>query len=74
MKKLLITAFALLAFAAGSQAQTNNKNAKNMKTIALTKADFQKKVADYEKNPDIVYTNGLFDHENTHNRKESHHV
>ena len=40
MKKLLITAFALLAFAAGSQAQTNNKNAKNMKTIALTKADF----------------------------------
>ena len=30
MKKLLITAFALLAFAAGSQAQTNNKNAKNM--------------------------------------------
>ena len=51
MKKLLITAFALLAFAAGSQAQTNNKNAKNMKTIALTKADFLKKVADYEKNP-----------------------
>ena len=40
MKKLLITAIALLAFAAGSQAQTNNKNAKNMKTIALTKADF----------------------------------
>ena len=52
MKKLLITAIALLAFAAGSQAQTNNKNAKNMKTIALTKADFLKKVADYEKNPE----------------------
>ena len=52
MKNLLITAFALLAFAAGSQAQTNNKNAKNMKTIALTKADFLKKVADYEKNPE----------------------
>ena len=52
MKKLLITACALLAFAAGSQAQTNNKNAKNMKTIALTKADFLKKVADYEKNPE----------------------
>ena len=52
MKKLLITAFALLAFATGSQAQTNNKNAKNMKTIALTKADFLKKVADYEKNPE----------------------
>ena len=29
-----------------------NKNAKNMKTIALTKADFLKKVADYEKNPE----------------------
>ena len=52
MKKLLITAFALLAFAAGSQAQTNDKNAKNMKTIALTKADFLKKVANYEKNPE----------------------
>lgn len=51
MKKLLITAFALLAFAAGSQAQTNNKNAKNMKTIALTKADFLTKVANYETNP-----------------------
>ena len=51
MKKLLITAFALLAFAAGSQARTNDKNTKNMKTIALTKADFLKKVADYEKNP-----------------------
>ena len=52
MKNLLITAFALLAFAAGSQAQTSNKNAKNMKTIALPKADFLKKVADYEKNPE----------------------
>ena len=51
MRKLLITAFALLAFAAGSQARTNDKNTKNMKTIALTKADFLKKVADYEKNP-----------------------
>ena len=51
MKKLLITAFALLAFAAGSQAQTNDKNAKNMKTIALTKADFLTKVANYETNP-----------------------
>ena len=52
MRKLLFTALALLAFTAGSQAQTNNKNAKNMKTIALTKADFLKKVADYEKNPE----------------------
>ena len=51
MRKLLITAFALLAFAAGSQARTNDKNTKNMKTIALAKADFLKKVADYEKNP-----------------------
>ena len=51
MRKLLFTALALLAFTAGSQAQTNNKNTKNMKTTAMTKADFLKKVADYEKNP-----------------------
>ena len=52
MRKLLFTALALLAFTAGSQAQTNNKNTKNMKTTAMTKADFLKKVADYEKNPE----------------------
>ena len=51
MRKLLFTALALLAFTAGSQAQTNNKNTKNMKTTAITKADFLKKVADYEKTP-----------------------
>lgn len=51
MKKLLLTSLAILAFAAGSYAQTNNKNTKNMKTITLTKADFLKKVADYETNP-----------------------
>lgn len=51
MKKLLVTAFALLAFAAGSSAQTKTKNKTHMKTIALTKADFLKKVADYEKDP-----------------------
>ena len=48
MRKLLFTALVLLAFTAGSQAQTNNKNTKNMKTTAMTKADFLKKVADYE--------------------------
>lgn len=52
MKKMLLTALALLAFTAGSYAQTNDKNSKNMKTIALTKADFLKKVADYEKSPE----------------------
>ena len=60
MRKLLITAFALLAFAAGSQARTNDKNTKNMKTIALTKADFLKKVADYEKNLWGIERNGFF--------------
>ncbi|WP_290540562.1 thioredoxin [Alistipes sp.] len=51
MRQLLFTVLALLAFATGSQAQTNNKNTKNMKTTTLTKADFLKKVADYEKSP-----------------------
>ncbi len=51
MKKLLFTTLALLAFATGSYAQGNNKNKTDMKTIAMTKADFLKKVADYEKNP-----------------------
>ena len=50
MRKLLFTAFALLAFATGSHAQENNKKTTNMKTIAMTKADFLKKVADYENN------------------------
>lgn len=50
MRKLLFTAFALLAFATGSHAQENDKKTTNMKTIAMTKADFLKKVADYEKN------------------------
>lgn len=50
MRKLLFTAFALLAFATGSHAQENNKKTTNMKTMAMTKADFLKKVADYEKN------------------------
>ena len=50
MRKLLFTAFALLAFATGSHAQENNKKTTKMKSIAMTKADFLKKVADYEKN------------------------
>lgn len=52
MKKLLFSTLAILAFAAGSYAQTDIKNTMNMKTIALTKADFLKKVADYQTNPE----------------------
>ena len=57
MKKLLVTAACILTFAAGADGQTDNKNdntkqTNTMKTIALTKADFLKKVADYEKNPE----------------------
>lgn len=56
MKKLLVTAACILTFAAGADGQTDNKNdntkqTNTMKTIALTKADFLKKVADYEKIP-----------------------
>ena len=52
MRKLLFTALALVAFTAGSQEQTKKKNTNNIKTTAMTKADFLKKVADYEKNPE----------------------
>lgn len=52
MKKLLLSTLAILAVAAGSYAQTDIKNTMNMKTIALTKADFLKKVADYQTNPE----------------------
>ena len=57
MKKLLTMLCALSLFATGC-AQNNNKTekqneqkSKKMNTIALTKADFLKKVADYETNP-----------------------
>ena len=59
MKKVLFTTWALLALTvSGCNAQNNankDKNNKNktttMKTIHLTKADFLKKVVDYESNP-----------------------
>lgn len=57
MKKLLSMLCALSLFATGC-AQNNNKTekqneqkSKKMNTIALTKTDFLKKVADYETNP-----------------------
>lgn len=57
MKKLLslIGALVLLTSpaAADNQLEKQNKQTgKEMNTIAMTKADFLKKVADYEKNPD----------------------
>lgn len=56
MKKLLLTAACLLAFTACARGGNNSKenetkNTHTMKTIALTKADFLTKVANYEKNP-----------------------
>ncbi|WP_295939372.1 thioredoxin [uncultured Alistipes sp.] len=54
MKKLFLATACLLAVACGANGQTNDKNntkeANTMKTIALTKADFLSKVADYETN------------------------
>ena len=55
MKKLLLTTLCMLGLAAcanGSNKENNTKKENTMKTIALTKADFLKKVADYEKNPE----------------------
>lgn len=54
MKKGIIAALSLLLLTVGCNAQNNNKNdqkTKSMKTIALTKAEFQKRVADLEANP-----------------------
>ena len=56
MKRLIVTAACILTFAAGADGQTDNKNdntkqSNTMKTIALTKADFLTKVANYETNP-----------------------
>lgn len=50
MNKLLLAAWALLATAGAATAQTENDT--KMKPIAMTRADFLQKVADYEKNPD----------------------
>lgn len=60
MKKLLLLLGALSLFTTGCARNNdkgkekkveNTKKTQTMKTIALTKADFLKKVADYEKNP-----------------------
>lgn len=56
MKRLIVTAACILTFAAGADGQTDNKNdntkqTNTMKTIALTKADFLTKVANYETSP-----------------------
>ena len=56
MKRLIVTAACILTFAARADGQTDNKNdntkqTNTMKTIALTKADFLTKVANYETNP-----------------------
>lgn len=55
MKRLLLGMAALSLFATGcAQNNTKKQNTQNtneMNTIALTKADFLKKVVDYEKNP-----------------------
>lgn len=55
MKRLLLGIAALSLFATGcaqnNTKKTNTQNTKEMNTIALTKADFLKKVVDYEKNP-----------------------
>lgn len=50
MNKLLLAAWALLTTAGAATAQTENNT--KMKPIAMTRADFLQKVADYEKNPD----------------------
>ena len=56
MKRLLLGIAALSLFATGcaqnnTKKKENTQNTKEMNTIALTKADFLKKVVDYEKNP-----------------------
>ena len=54
MKRAFMTIMIAAAIFAGSNAQTSNTNNKNegkMKTIQITKADFLKKVANFEANP-----------------------
>ena len=54
MKKLLLTTMCMLGLAAcanGSNKENNTKKENTMKTIALTKADFLTKVANYETSP-----------------------
>ena len=54
MKKLLLTTMCMLGLAAcanGSNKENNTKKENTMKTIALTKADFLTKVANYRNEP-----------------------
>lgn len=51
IKTILLTALVLLTAVACGNANNKPKNENTMKTIELTKAEFLKKVADYEKNP-----------------------
>ena len=54
MKKRLLTTMCMRGLAAcanGSNKENNTKKENTMKTIALTKADFLTKVANYETNP-----------------------
>lgn len=57
MNKIILSMFLLAAITACGNAQNSNKSQNlnkkenNMKTIALTKADFLTKVANYETNP-----------------------
>ena len=48
---LAASIFSLLFAGCETKAMNNHKNENKMKTIELTKADFLKKVVDYEKNP-----------------------
>jgi len=51
MNKTILIMFLSVVIAACGNAQNSNKKEKNMKTIALTKADFLNKVANFEANP-----------------------
>jgi len=51
MNKTILILFLSVVIAACGNAQNSNKKEKNMKTIALTKADFLNKVANFEANP-----------------------
>lgn len=48
---LAASIFSLLFAGCETKAMNNHKNENKMKTIELTKADFLKRVVDYEKNP-----------------------
>lgn len=50
MKRILLAA--ALLFGAGNSSKAETKNDKDMKPIEITRADFLKRVADYEKDPE----------------------